>query len=166
MQYQVTITETLKRNILIDAISLKEAEIIAWDRYHSCDIVLDWSDFTDVDLVVSNNHEGIKIPQQHFKPLVPYFKSTDRAFTLLHGDCFKLLREFDFKFSCIFADPPYDRAALKHLDEDAMKDALDSMLIDFQLLVEDHDYDWCDAWEQVSDDYVAQMTDAVNQGIL
>lgn len=36
-----------------------------------------------------------------------HFKSTDRAFTLLHGDCFKLLREFDFKFSCIFADPPY-----------------------------------------------------------
>ena len=37
----------------------------------------------------------------------PYYKSPDRAFTLLHGDCFKLLREFDFKFSCIFADPPY-----------------------------------------------------------
>lgn len=37
----------------------------------------------------------------------PYFKSPDRAFTLLHDDCFKLLREFDFKFSCIFADPPY-----------------------------------------------------------
>lgn len=37
----------------------------------------------------------------------PYFKSPDRAFTLLHGDCFKMLREFDFKFSCIFADPPY-----------------------------------------------------------
>lgn len=37
----------------------------------------------------------------------PYYKSSDRAFTLLHGDCFKLLREFDFKFSCIFADPPY-----------------------------------------------------------
>ena len=36
-----------------------------------------------------------------------HFKSTDRAFTLLHGDCFKLLREFEFKFSCIFADPPY-----------------------------------------------------------
>ena len=36
-----------------------------------------------------------------------YYKSYDRAFTLLHGDCFKLLREFDFKFSCIFADPPY-----------------------------------------------------------
>ncbi len=37
----------------------------------------------------------------------PYYKSPDRAFTLLQGDCFKLLREFDFKFSCIFADPPY-----------------------------------------------------------
>lgn len=35
------------------------------------------------------------------------YKSPDRAFTLLHGDCFKVLREFDFKFSCIFADPPY-----------------------------------------------------------
>jgi len=37
----------------------------------------------------------------------PYYKSPDRAFTLLHGDCFELLHEFDFKFSCIFADPPY-----------------------------------------------------------
>lgn len=37
----------------------------------------------------------------------PYYKSPDRAFTLLHGDCFELLYEFDFKFSCIFADPPY-----------------------------------------------------------
>lgn len=37
----------------------------------------------------------------------PYYKSPDRAFTLLHGDCFKLLREFDFRFNCIFADPPY-----------------------------------------------------------
>ena len=37
----------------------------------------------------------------------PYYKSPNRDFTLLHGDCFKLLREFDFKFSCIFADPPY-----------------------------------------------------------
>ncbi len=39
--------------------------------------------------------------------IIPYFKSRNRDFTLLHGDCFKLLRKFDFKFSCIFADPPY-----------------------------------------------------------
>lgn len=37
----------------------------------------------------------------------PFYKSPNRDFTLLHGDSFKLLREFDFKFSCIFADPPY-----------------------------------------------------------
>ena len=36
-----------------------------------------------------------------------YFKSTDRAFTLLHGDSTKLLPQFDFKFDMIFADPPY-----------------------------------------------------------
>lgn len=36
-----------------------------------------------------------------------YYKSSDRNFTLLHGDCFQLLCDFDFKFSCIFADPPY-----------------------------------------------------------
>lgn len=37
----------------------------------------------------------------------PYYKSYNRDFTLIHGDCFKLLHEFDFKFGCIFADPPY-----------------------------------------------------------
>lgn len=39
--------------------------------------------------------------------MIPYFKSTDRAFTLLHGDCVELLKQFNFKFDMIFADPPY-----------------------------------------------------------
>ena len=39
--------------------------------------------------------------------ILPYYKSSNRDFTLLHGDCFQLLRDFDFKFNCIFADPPY-----------------------------------------------------------
>ena len=39
--------------------------------------------------------------------VVPFYKSADRAFTLLHGDCFELLPQFDFKFDMIFADPPY-----------------------------------------------------------
>lgn len=43
----------------------------------------------------------------NLKMISPYYKSPNRDFTLLHGDCFKLLCEFDFKFSCIFADPPY-----------------------------------------------------------
>ena len=39
--------------------------------------------------------------------ITPFYKSLDRAFTLLHGDCFELLPQFDFKFDMIFADPPY-----------------------------------------------------------
>lgn len=39
--------------------------------------------------------------------IIPFYKSTDRAFTLLHGDCFELLPQFEFKFDMIFADPPY-----------------------------------------------------------
>ena len=38
---------------------------------------------------------------------VPFFKSSDHAFTLLNGDCFELLPQFNFKFDMIFADPPY-----------------------------------------------------------
>ena len=37
----------------------------------------------------------------------PFFRSSDRAFTLLHGDCIELLKHFSFKFDMIFADPPY-----------------------------------------------------------
>lgn len=39
--------------------------------------------------------------------MIPYFRSADRTFTLLHGDCVELLRQFSFKFDMIFADPPY-----------------------------------------------------------
>ena len=39
--------------------------------------------------------------------LTPFYKSGDRDFTLLHGDCCWLLPQFDFKFDMIFADPPY-----------------------------------------------------------
>lgn len=39
--------------------------------------------------------------------ITPYYRSSDRAFTLLHGDSLELLPQFDFKFDLIFADPPY-----------------------------------------------------------
>ncbi len=39
--------------------------------------------------------------------IIPFFKSTDRAFTLLHGDSLELLPQFKFHFDMIFADPPY-----------------------------------------------------------
>ena len=39
--------------------------------------------------------------------ITPYYRSTNHDFTLLHGDCFELLPQFNFKFDMIFADPPY-----------------------------------------------------------
>ena len=39
--------------------------------------------------------------------ITPYYKSLDRNFTLIKGDCIELLNQFDFKFDMIFADPPY-----------------------------------------------------------
>lgn len=36
-----------------------------------------------------------------------YYKSANRDFTLLKGDCIELMRLFDFKFDMVFADPPY-----------------------------------------------------------
>lgn len=36
-----------------------------------------------------------------------FYKSADRAFTIINGDCFEVLPQFDFKFDMIFADPPY-----------------------------------------------------------
>lgn len=36
-----------------------------------------------------------------------YYTSSNRDFTLLQGDCVKLLNDIKFKFDMIFADPPY-----------------------------------------------------------
>lgn len=46
--------------------------------------------------------------------LVPFYRSADRDFTLLKGDCIELLNSFEFKFDMIFADPPY------HLSNDGI----------------------------------------------
>lgn len=39
--------------------------------------------------------------------IVPYYKSDNRDFTIVNGDSFDVLPQFDFKFDMIFADPPY-----------------------------------------------------------
>ena len=44
--------------------------------------------------------------------ITPFYKSPDRNFTLLKGDCIELLNSFEFKFDMIFADPPYSIEAL------------------------------------------------------
>lgn len=39
--------------------------------------------------------------------IVPFYKSDNRDFTIVNGDCFEVLPQFEFKFDMIFADPPY-----------------------------------------------------------
>ena len=39
--------------------------------------------------------------------IAPFYRSANRDFTLLHGDCSDLLTQFDFQFDMVFADPPY-----------------------------------------------------------
>lgn len=39
--------------------------------------------------------------------ITPYYRSKDRDFTIIKGDCISILKEFDFEFDMIFADPPY-----------------------------------------------------------
>jgi len=36
-----------------------------------------------------------------------YYKSSNKDFTLVYGDCVSVLESFEFKFDMIFADPPY-----------------------------------------------------------
>lgn len=36
-----------------------------------------------------------------------FYKSPNKDFTLVKGDCIEVLKSFDFKFDMIFADPPY-----------------------------------------------------------
>ena len=49
-----------------------------------------------------------KLPRNDGQPMItPYYRSASRDFTLLNGDTFELLPQFNFHFDMIFADPPY-----------------------------------------------------------
>lgn len=48
-QYNVTITETLQRTILVEADNEQHALNIVQDDYNNDNIVLDYSDFQNVD---------------------------------------------------------------------------------------------------------------------
>ena len=97
MEYQVTIKETLSRVLRIDCSSAREAEEMVRELYRNEEIVLDYSDFSFLEIFADVKEERI----------TPYYISKERDFTLLHGDCFELLPQFNFHFDMIFADPPY-----------------------------------------------------------
>lgn len=81
----------------INSSSAKEAEERVRELYRNEEIVLDYSDLSFFDVFTDVNEERI----------TPYYSSRERDFTLLHGDCFELLPQFNFLFDMIFADPPY-----------------------------------------------------------
>ena len=88
MNYQVTITETLQRSLLVDASSANLAEDNIYKRYRACDIVLDDSDFQNVEIAVKevsgangldgydgvnevNGQNGLYKPIKPIKPIEP-----------------------------------------------------------------------------------------------
>lgn len=95
MEYQVEITEHLQRLTTISAASEFEAIELARQCYKEENIILDSEDFTTVEFSIQNQRPNV------------YYQSHNNDFILAHGDSFKLLNEFDFKFDMIFADPPY-----------------------------------------------------------
>ena len=103
MDYKFEIIEVLSREVSVFSSSINEAEKQIRKDYWNEKIILDYNDFLSVNIK--------PIEEFNFNPkylsLVSYYKSPDRHFTLLHGDSLKVLRQFDFKFDMIFADPPY-----------------------------------------------------------
>ena len=95
MEYQIQITESLRRLTTVSAASEKEAVELVRQSYKKEQIILGSEDFANVDFAINS------------QKLIVYYKSKKNDFILSHGDCFKLLKEFDFKFDMIFADPPY-----------------------------------------------------------
>ncbi len=56
---------------------------------------------------MNEHRKAPKEERKHGRMIIPFYKSDDRNFTLLHGNCLEELPRFDFKFDMIFADPPY-----------------------------------------------------------
>ena len=103
MEYKFEITEVLSRQMTVQSSSLQEAERIVRSRYRQSDIVLDDSDFVCVDFTPLSREEKTIGISAVSSVATPFFRSPDRAFTLLRGDCVELLKQFEFKFDMIFA---------------------------------------------------------------
>lgn len=54
-------------------------------------------------------------------------------------------------------DDDDDRAPIRNLPESKLTEAIDKMATDFELLVEGDYYDWDEAWNVVSCDYILEM---------
>ena len=95
MKYQVTITETLKRTVSVDAPSAEMAEEQIRGRYRDEDIQLGASDFCYFNVDVKGEEAK------------PFYLSANSDYTLYHADCLELLPLLNDMFDMVFADPPY-----------------------------------------------------------
>ena len=50
--------------------------------------------------------------------MIPYFKSTDRAFTLLHGDCIELLKPVSYTHLDVYKRQQQTLSLMKELSKD------------------------------------------------
>lgn len=93
MKYRVTIEETLAKAVEVEADTQDDAEDIVRQLYRKEEIILSGDDYVCTSYNVA--------------PRVPFYKSPNRDFTLLQGDCVETLSKFQFGFDMVFADPPY-----------------------------------------------------------
>lgn len=91
MEYRIQVTEKLQHIETVSAASETEAVELVRQSYKEEKIVLSSEHFSDVAFAVE--HQKVQA----------YYKSPNHDFVLAHGDCFELLRAFDFKFDMIFA---------------------------------------------------------------
>ena len=109
MEHIIEIEERLTKIVKANASTRQDAKSIVEQLYNREEIVLDYSDFSDVAFRVIDSYElvrnGFK-PSSSPKPSL-YYKSPNHDFSLLQGNCIEVLPQFDFEFDMIFADPPY-----------------------------------------------------------
>ena len=76
MEYQIQITESLRRLTTVSAASEKEAVELVRQYYKKEQIILGSEDFANVDFAIKS--QKLKV----------YYKSKKNDFILSHGDCF------------------------------------------------------------------------------
>ena len=97
MEYHITKKDPLPRPRRVESSTVRNSEENIRKLCRKTKIVLNYSELSLFDAYADKIKEGA----------TPYYSSTSRDFTLLHGDSFELLPQFSFQFDMIFADPPY-----------------------------------------------------------
>ena len=101
------LTEILVRNYTAQSESINMVEPLLTKGGES---FMDYDSISDLGKIDNNvyaDKDGLIKRNCLLGKVSPYYKSLNGDFTLLAGDCTRLLPLIDFKFDMIFADPPY-----------------------------------------------------------